>query len=259
MLKYAPGTSRFNPVERIWSGMTKVVANTVLDPEQKIIKKGMGNASDASDRIDREVYKKCAQQIQSMLENFQYNNHSWAIGTVDPDNQMRELNGAVWMPEHEDKETLRQFYLKKHGTRNRPQFNNQEEKEIYKDARYYINHCEVGNHFMAFFRCQDESCDRCVLKHKHYPVPENFAQKLGLPSRENGALFYIPEKMEEEDGKYKTFLQLNSEMKQNPEKRLERDSDLENKGYGQCSKGCLISFKSKVDIRRWLHKKNDDS
>ena len=47
LIKYAPASSRFNPIERAWSSMTKLLSNVILDPLSRIIKKRRKHQSQA--------------------------------------------------------------------------------------------------------------------------------------------------------------------------------------------------------------------
>ena len=226
--------------------MSKRLANVILDPLSRILKKATGAATSKSDKIDQDVLKEYQENVRKILEDFEYDGHPWRIGTIDPQSQLRHLNGVEWIPEHIDKEDIRSFYLKKHSLKFRPKLNTVKEVKIFQDAKYYLGHSEVGNHGMAFQRCAVKDCARCVKKHQQHPVPERFFEEMGLPTRKNKILFYVPEKRDAESSHYKTFIEMNEEMKANPTKEFIRDQDLIDKGYGVCVDGCLISFKSKV-------------
>ena len=208
LIKYAPAASRFNPIERAWSSMTKLLSNVILDPLSRIIKKGASTKAKPSEKIDKEVLREYQEDLRGILKDFEYDSYPWEIGTVDPETQKRELNGFMRNPEHTDQEELRQFYLKKHSIKNRPSFLKENEKKLYASAKYYNKHVEICNHMISFQRCLDKNCSGCVRKHKKYPVPENFFEKLALPTKENnGTHFYVPEKKEENPDHYKTYLE----------------------------------------------------
>ena len=249
LIKYAPASSRFNPIERAWSSMTKLLSNVILDPLSRIIKKGGSTKAKPSEKIDKDVLREYQEDLLGILKDFEYDSYPWEFGTVDPETQERNLKGFMRTPEHTDQEQLRQFFLKKQSIKNRPSFLLESEKNIFSAAKYYKSHVEICNHGISFQRCLDKKCLKCVKKHKKYPVPENFFEQLGLPTKEkNGTHFYVPEKQEDNPDHYKTFLEMQQMLKENPKKKFIRDSDLENKGHSICTNGCLITFKSQVKI-----------
>ena len=81
---------------------------------------------------------------------------------------------------------------------------------------------------MILYRCKqdDNECSQCVKFHKDYPIPKNFMEVMGVPSRQiNGASSFVPEPSTIE-GKNKTYLEQVQDLVTNPSKKMTPDSDL---------------------------------
>lgn len=98
---------------------------------------------------------------------------------------------------------------------------------------------------ILFDRCKQDKteCRECFKFHKTFPIPKDFMEKMGVPSREmNGASMFVPEASEQEQGKNKTYLEQVRELTSNPRKQLTPDSDL----YGV--ERCKVRFEIKFHI-----------
>ena len=85
-----------------------------------------------------------------------------------------------------------------------------------------------------FSRCYRKTCQRCVDQHIKHPVPDQSEEKLGLPLRyNNGALWYTLEDDSKNEGHYKTFLQLEEDIRKSKEKLLP-DTDLIEGPHPRC-------------------------
>ena len=57
IFKYAPRCSRFNPIERAWSKMTKDLSNLILDPDCEIISKDHASTALQHEKINIEKFR----------------------------------------------------------------------------------------------------------------------------------------------------------------------------------------------------------
>ena len=264
LVKYAPRSSRYNPIERVWAPVTKRLANTILDPEGKVLNEGGRSSKKPHEKINIPFYKDCQQTISEMLSDFAFDGFPWKIAQVDPETQMIQIDGKEYKPDFDDQENLRKFYGKTLSKKVNTNFTG-EEKEYLNSAKYYSSHADVRSHAIFLQRCTDKKCKPCQRYYSNNPLPKDFIKNLKLPTKENGALFLVPENHSNGDGSFKTYLEASSEIEsarsQGLEKKYKPDSELPLPPKSRCTLGCLAVFKDKAPHTRHdnlMHDKSEE-
>ena len=123
------------------------------------------------------------------------------------------MQDQVFAPKYTDNSQIGDFYRRKPFKKYQDSQKTPQERAYLKDLKYFNSHSDVRNHTIMFSRCYQKTCQRCVDHHIKHPVPDQFEEKLGLPSlSNNGALWYTLEDDSENEGHYKTYLQLEEDI-----------------------------------------------
>ena len=135
------------------------------------------------------------------------------------------------------------------------------EKQILQDMRLYNAHSDLRCHMLIFSRCFSQHCERCKYVHQQNGFTEEQDQELGVPSRSKNGAPWFPMEKSLEEGHYKTLMEAQKELKENPMKKFKLDEELTDGPVSRCEEdGCLVSFKSEAARTRHfghLHNKVD--
>ena len=173
--------------------MTKNLQGLTLDPEGKCKTKGKTK----KDRVVKDEVVKCMNTVKEELQNFTFDKYPWKTTIKVPDSSLVEIGDRkISNKKYDDNEELKAFYKKSFGKRRRL---SEKEKVFMKEAKFFHQHVDFRRHMLIFKRCGDDTqqeCPDCRKHHQDRRIPTGFWQKLGLPKRKQGALFFCPE-MEE--------------------------------------------------------------
>lgn len=229
IVKYAPGQSRLNPVERIWSKSTKDMSHLILDPENNIHLNEDGKKP--SENINKDVLEKAMQMVEDSLANFKFGDSKkgFVVTSKKPGSTSLNLNGTeVENNFYSDIEQLRSFYKKKLSKKNRAQLSS-EEQDIRKEMKYFFAHGDIRHHMLVFARCPEgSSCNDCKVFREKNPLDQDMKDILGtMPQREmNGALWFEPVVDPEHDGHFKNYIKQIQDFANNPQQKICPDSNL---------------------------------
>ena len=81
--------------------MTKEAADTILDPEEKILLSKSGKTTPA-ERINVPFLEELQEEVRKKFENYKFDGFDWKIGKINPTNQDIWLDGEVTEPGHKD-------------------------------------------------------------------------------------------------------------------------------------------------------------
>ena len=239
-VKYAPGLSRFNPVERKWSHMTKMLANIILRPETEEVEeeadkeKVVDPVIRPSQNIDKDKVKQSLNIVQNVLKDFTYDGYPWKFPIINPDSTEVEIDGAMHKNDYyTDLDQVNEVYQ---GAKSKAALEKmgEKEQEILKEAKFFAAHCERRRHMMVFSRCQENKCKKCKSYYNRYSIPKKFWKVLDLPSREKeGGLFFNPKPDPKHPDNNMTYLDQVTQLKTGSLK-IEMDSDLKDGEAVKC-------------------------
>lgn len=221
---YAPGHSRFNPIERSWSFLTKKIVGVIL-PDT--INGEVPKPTDSEGWM--EVLDRATETCAKFWNNKIYDSFPINIETV-------LSNNANIKPLKEKHKLIKEFTncTKKQLTENE-QF-----KDLRETYTFLVKHSNRKPFQLEFLRCSDPGCYHC----KTLPERENDFLKM---IRNFGGSCPTPKKSLFFKEHFETFLdayQSSLLFKQN--KRF-KETD-----FGTCSFGCSYTFFSKKDKERHL-------
>ena len=262
IFKYAPRCSRFNPIERAWSKMTKDLSNLILDPDCEIISKDHASTALQHEKINIEKFREVNERVASVLEDFNFDNWDWTVGKIDPTTQHLRIDrkgdiGGIesttryeFGPDSSSHDKIHSFFSKKLSKKNKQKLSG-EELEMYKKNQYYSSHCDQRSHLLVFQRCDDSKCQPCVqffTKH-NTKIPRTIFKDLNIPTlSENSAMWFEPQPDPEHPESYKTLLQTIEDLKKTP--KIEPEICLPEKAKFPCNRDCLMWFKSNAALER---------
>ena len=263
IVKYAPSQSKFNPIERAWSAMTKRLSNIVLDPDRKIWKTQDPKKS-PSENIDLDFLDQCFETVTNALEDYKFGEDTkWRNVVVKPNsNEVVIDDEEIKNDYYSDMDDVRKFHIKKVSKKNRDEMQTEKEKELLKEYKFFVKHSDVRKHAIYFARCPKyNACDDCEKYHERVNLPEDFEEIINLPNKANNeALFFEPEEDPDHKGHYKTFLTLAKEFAEDKFKTFKPDSNITDGPVDRCKeKDCLTTFRSQAGADRHyalLHNRN---
>ena len=182
-VKYAPGQSRYNMIERAWANMTPHLAHLILDPNRKIWT-SMDKKKTPAERMNFEVLREGFGKVCDALEHYKYGEgNKWHHIVVDPEKTTVEIEGKeICNNKYDDFEDVRDFHLKKFSNKNRVQFqssNSEKEKELAAEYKYTLEHADVRTHSIFLARCpQYDACKSCEDFYDRVESPQEFQERL---------------------------------------------------------------------------------
>ena len=182
---YAPGHSRFNPIERSWSQLTKWLTSVVLPVDI---------CGETPKENDEEGWLKILDMATSLCARF-WDGKKYNGFTV---NALPFLSNNRNIDELKSYHALLNEFINASAKkiRNSPEF-----LKLQVDYQFFVNVCNRKMYQLEFMRCKNKVCSHCAQ----------------LPNRENeflkaiykfGGTIPLPEKSEIHLGHYKTFLDL---------------------------------------------------
>ncbi|CAF1263946.1 unnamed protein product [Adineta ricciae] len=218
-VSYAPGHSRFNPIERMFSRLTDLLQGVIVD-------------------LDPSFKEKSQQMDMALLDLSKYwNDKSYCNYKIDC-RPMFSVNGNIF----DGHEKLKNLLM------NKSQTQIQQNPNVQFNLQFYLRHCIRSTYYTSFTKCDDKYCVHC----SRFPV--RASKTLSLLRAGGG---YIPwPTMTYSNKCYDTFLQrahsiLCGEQNRFPDEHLPSGSKL------KCQK-CKLPyvFLSKADEERhnqWIH------
>ncbi|CAF1400768.1 unnamed protein product [Rotaria sordida] len=218
-VSYAPGHSRFNPIERMFSRLTDLLQGVVIDLDPS--------------------FKETSQQLDmALIELSKYwNNKTYCNYKIDC-RPMFSVNGNIF----DGHEKLKNLLMTK------SQIQIEQNPNVQFSLQLYLRHCVRSTYYMSFIKCDDKYCVHCP----RYPIRATKTMSL---LRAGGG--YIPwPTMTYSNKHYDTFLQRTFSILSG-EKNLNPDEHLLSRSKVKCSK-CKLPyvFLSKADKDRhnqWIH------
>jgi hypothetical protein len=223
-VSYAPGHSRYNPIERMFSHLTDLIANVTIDLDATFL------------TIDR--------QLDSALVdlNKYWHNKKYDKFKIDC-RPVFSVNGNSFDGHQELKDKLMKSSVK--------HIMNHENDNIRFNLRLYMRHCVRSSYYVSFIKCKDSTCIHCL----RHPVRATKTVELLRSSGD-----YLPwPQMTLSKNHYDTFLQRTHAILAG-EKNIIPDQQLPSGSIKQCST-CKLPyiFSSKADEERhmvWIHHVN---
>jgi len=216
---YAPGHSRFNPIERSWSFLTKKIVGVVLPdtingkvPSPNDIDgwlQVLDNATKLCSKFwDKKVYAGFPIYVKTILSN------DALINPIKATHRMfKEFANAT-------KTQLKQI---------------EEFKALQKVYTFLVQHTNRKAYQLEFFRCESNDCVHCVSLPKRQ---NNFLDM----TRNFGRSCPVPEESPFFEGHYKTFLEM----------LVSHTNHQKPTTHGVCEKGCSYAFFSEADKQRHM-------
>ena len=252
LVKYAPGQSRYNMIERSFSELTHRFSDLVLDEKEEVVVNP--NAKDLSEKFNIPAMNRSMNILKDACENHTWDGYKWTTIACYPKTNFTEINGkTINFKRYDHHEELEAFYSDQKVRKKRSKEEEAKRKELSADALYINKHIDFRSHSMFLARCpSDNACESCQTFHEKMKTPDDFHQKFCLPSKsKNGANFFVPEKDPEHKEHNKTYLQQCEELQQNHGKQMRPDHDLQ---LSRCeNEECVYTFKS--DAKKAKHNK----
>ena len=225
---YAPGHSRFNPIERSWSKLTKWIVGVVLPCDLD------GEIPHANDTEEwDQVLDNAVDACSRFWNGKYYNGFQVDVDTFYTNNP----NIAKIKATHD---LLRTFtYCSKRKLNTSPQL-----LELRNKYQHFVRHAIGKACQIEFIRCSNNNCDHCIGLPKRDNKFLDAIQKFGgtLPTPKNSMFF---------PGHYETFLEMFRSVSINPRQINKEVIDL-NDEFGVCPYGCPYVFSSKADKLRHI-------
>ena len=234
--------------------MTEKLTDLVLDPEGKVLR-GDGNSKEKPhSRINKEELSKSLEVLQGAIENFSFAGYDWKSTIVNPEKSSvkigtQEFENRTWT----DNEELHGFYDQPF-TRKRRSNLSERENQYLSEAEFLNQHIDFRKHSITFQRCRDDLCGGCQEHRKRHPLPDGWWEKTSLPSRKDGALFFVPEFHDKDKNSYKSYLTHVKDQRRGG-KKYRPDKDLESGEIKRCrfeDDGCLYTFTSTAAAERHM-------
>lgn len=271
LIRYAPGDSRYlfvifsslemfkyfccryNPQERVWAATTHRLANTVLDPECKIMK-SQDRSKTPAENMDKDVLRDSMNIVKDKLSTMTFGADKHPVTTVnlDPDEDTLDFDGER-IPNNafSDLEEVRNFFRKTPSQMKAKHLFTDKEKEIHEELLYVYKHASTGKHSFSIARCDDKSCTDCQEFYAANPAPPGF-EKLTLPTlAKNNNLWYEPERDPDQEDSYKTYIDQKNDLKRNPDKVMKPDTNIPDGKLDRCQEeDCNFGIRSDAAGRR---------
>jgi len=228
----APGDSKWNPIERLWSYITTKLAGLVI-PDF-----GTELEDDEADEAGIKFL------IDSALTDLRYDEHAVVPVPVPCRDDYVTINGAVFdngQIKQEDADVIQNIMTDKKMNK---RMLKEKHPEIADNITTFYKHSDVRAHNIIFRKCDPKSrpCKYCKVN----PIRSSDEFWSCLPKKQQGGLFFDCEEDSLQPGHYRTLLDLLGDI-----------SELSIKPDGQFSeikrcqeKDCLYSFKSLQDSQR---------
>jgi len=221
---YAPGHSRFNPIERTWSHLTnKIVTVTLPDdidgvkPAYNDYEGWMKVLDNAVDVCARFWHNKEYCGIPVLVETFKSNNplvpHLRRTHQLLKDFTNASAKKLASTPEYDN---LRDTYT------------------------LLVKHANRKSYQLEFVRCQDRECGHCQN------LPKRVENEFLSLIRQFGGSCPSPQQSEVYSNHYKTFLEM-LRVRSSRDKQLSKITK-----WGTCKKGCQYMFFSDADEKRHM-------
>ena len=214
VVKYAPGQSRYNPVERAWSKMTRVFGGVILRPNE-----------DKGDDSDKESMLTSLQKVKGLMSGFTFDGYNWTSVIVPPEEMedMVEIEGSMIKNNfYSDIDEVNKVYQ---GAVSKTKLKNlaNENNLVWKEMKKMHKHLDKRQHALVFRRCEPgtKMCSDCRKRKTRLPK----VLRDSLPKKKAGGLFYVPQPDRHHLGKNMTYLDQVKEVKK---MKIVPDSDLNN-------------------------------
>ena len=217
---YAPGHSRFNPIERYWSYLTKWLVGVVLPVDLNGV---------IPSESDSESWNIILNNAATMCALF------WNVKKVDG----HKVTAERFTSDSSLIEAMKKTHQLIHNFTNASAKKIRESPDLTKLQWYYqlfVNHCTRKPYQVEFIRCTKSSCGHCTK----LPTRENSLLQL---VREFGGSFPTPSESKFYKGHFTTLIE-----RYNILSFQQNVSDLCE--YGTCQHGCKYTFFSDADKKR---------
>ena len=219
---YAPGHSRFNPIERLWSFLTNRIATVTLPDTIDGVKPALGDEKGWLQVLDNAV---------DLCARF-WDGKRYCGFPIN----VKPFKSSDPVIAHIKKihESLKDF-----SNVTKKRLEEADMKRMQETYSFLVKHANRKAYQLEFIRCRDQQCHHCIN------IPERENEFLEIV-RGFGGSCPTPQFSKIYNGHYKNFLEMMRTMtidknKYNPTK------------FGSCTEGCSYLFFSEADKKR--HKK----
>jgi len=228
----APGDSKWNPIERLWSYITAKLAGLVVPDFGKEME---------DDEADEAGIKFL---IDSAMTNLKYDGFDVVTVPVSCHEDNVIINGETVDNRHIKPEDANLIQKIMEDRKMNKKLLKNKQPQVAENLKIFYKHADVRQHNIIIRKCHPLSppCRYC----KDHPVRSSDQFWSCLPNKKKGGLFFDCEEDTQHPGHYRTLLDL-----------LEDISEVTIKPDGQFTevkrcevRGCLYSFKSDQDAQR---------
>jgi len=232
IVRNAPGDSRWNAIERLWSFLNNKLAGLTLPTK-------------IAEETDDEYEDRCLEILNAALQDFVYDGHEVKSIAVPCGAEEVEVDGSKFANNFFKEEEAKTV----HSIQKDKKMNRRTLRRLHPDIadnfQVIMKHVQITLHGFVFRKCKPGDGNPCGYC-KANPTRGSKELWSVLPSKKSGGLFYDCEPDPNKPGHYRTLLDLVSNVNNIKIKPDGEFADVE-----RCKeKNCLVSFKSKADANR---------
>ena len=240
VVKNAPGFSRYNRIEHLWSVVNRKWSGVVLP---RIVE---GQEKEPNGP-NEEVHNKCINILSNLLDGQPYDGHKInAIPHLCNQTNVKIGDSEVMLNVFDDLNQVKQFWGQ--GSKaSQEKLNISKQKELQSEIKLIYRHIDKRSHSIYYRKCskfhKEKICGHC----QENPMKLSDELLQDLPSRQLGGLFWTPSPDPQLPDHNKTFIQMTQDKKKfKPDEHIEVES---------CPvANCLYVIKTKAERKRHLVK-----
>ena len=146
---YAPGDSKFNPIEHAWAPITLWCSGLVLHntlkgertcPNKQVI------PQEVKDSKNKKVFENAMDKLKTVLDGRKYDGHTTTVKTIAVEEESEEDSVDV----------LSRITSRKALAEASPHV-----KDAISKFQFYASHSRQGTYTLEFIKCEEESCEHC--------------------------------------------------------------------------------------------------
>ena len=234
VMTYAPGQSKFNPIERQWAPRSRDLSGLVLPAclpgEDKPPPQQSGLSEEQRMQKQKAVHKAAISRLCSIWNGRTYDGHPVAALAVEHPNDDGLDSGLD--KEHQKIDEVAEAGVKRIR-------DDESLRPVLEEVRFLTRHANRSHHVLSFLKCCEKTCQHCCER----PVQavaavcelRMFHGRTPSPGKLNSALKH-----------YRSYL----ECLMQPERNPAADEGLPSAGAKEierCPDGCRYVFRSKAD------------
>ena len=180
LTSYAPGNSKFNPIEHAWAPITRWCSGLVLQNSlegESTCPNKQNISQEEKDEKNKEVFLVALNKLKSILNGQEFDGHAITIKTVIIREDACDDVAGVLSRKAIDEAT-------------------NEVKEAADKFKFLVSHSLQGTYTLEFMRCVEHDCEHCTRKPAVAVKTLNIAWNGGM---------CVPRLSEERPGHFTTF------------------------------------------------------